>query len=260
LRSQFSSEFETAINNGDIDLMLEAQKNLKNNAVESAAASLRWTHPAYGQIDTAKLFAMARDTGNLKRVSRYLCEQSIKSAGRLVEEWPDFAVSVRISTDVILSEGFGSEMFQCAQNANCRPANVTFEVLEIHEHKFNEQARSALFELQQLGFKIGIGNFGITDADIEFIKKFQPDEIVLAKSFSAELLGSTSNEIFAVGALRIASASHIITTADGIDDRDVLAALRRHSCARGRGKIIGIPMNLEGFLSTYANGRHQKFG
>jgi EAL domain-containing protein (putative c-di-GMP-specific phosphodiesterase class I)/CHASE2 domain-containing sensor protein len=260
LRSQFSSEFETAINNGDIDLMLEAQKNLKNNAVESAAASLRWTHPAYGQIDTAKLFAMARDTGNLKRVSRYLCEQSIKSAGRLVEEWPDFAVSVKISTEVILSEGFGSEMLQCAQNANCSPANVTFEVLEIHEHKFSQQARSALFALQQLGFKIGIGNFGITDADIDFIKKFQPDEIVLAKSFSAELLGSTSNEIFAVGALRIASASHIITTADGIDDRDVLAALRRHSCARGRGKIIGIPMNLDSFQSNYANGRSQKFG
>jgi EAL domain-containing protein (putative c-di-GMP-specific phosphodiesterase class I) len=260
LRSQFSSEFETAMNNGDIELLLEAQQDLTNNAVESAAASLRWTHPAYGQIDTAKLFTMARETANLKRVSNYLCEQSIKSAGRLVEEWPDFSVSVKISTDVILSEGFGSEMLQCAQNANCPPANVTFEILGIHEHKFNQQARSAFFALQQLGFKIGIGNFGITDADIDFIKKFQPDEIVLAKSFSAELLGSTSNEIFAVGALRIASASHIITTADGIDDRDVLAALRRHNCARGRGKIIGIPMNLYSFQSNFANGRKQKFG
>lgn len=260
LRSQFSSEFETAINNGDIELLLEAQKNLANNAVESAAASLRWTHPAYGQIDTAKLFATARDTGNLKRVSNYLCEQAIKAAGRLAKQRPDFTVSVKVSTDIILSPEFGEAMVQCALNAQCPPANVTFEVLEIHDHKFNEQARSALFELQQVGFNIGIGNFGLTDADIDLIKKFQPDEIVLAKSFSAELLGSTSNEIFAVGALRIASASHTLTTADGIDDRDVLAALGRHGCVRGRGKIISIPINLNNFSKTYLEVSDKKFG
>ena len=260
LRSQFSSEFETAMNNGDIELLFEAQKNLANNAVESAAASLRWTHPAYGQIDTAKLFATAKDTGNLKRVSNYLCEQAIEAAGSFAKQRPDFTVSVKVSTDIILSPDFAKAMVQCALNAQCPPANVTFEVLEIHDHKFNEQARSALFELQQVGFNIGIGNFGLTDADIDLIKKFQPDEIVLAKSFSAELLGSTSNEIFAVGALRIASASHTLTTADGIDDRDVLAALRRHGCARGRGKIISIPINLNNFSETYLETSDKKFG
>ena len=88
------------------------------------------------------------------------------------------------------------------------------------------------------------------------MKKFEPDEIVLAKSFSAELLGSKSNEIFAVGALRIAKASQVITTADGIDDRDVLAALQRHGCDRCKGKIINMSLNLKDFLNL-ANGEMQ---
>ena len=260
LRSQFSSEFETAINNGDIELVLEAEKNLANDVVESAAASLRWTHPAYGQIDTTKLFAIARDTGNLERVSNYLCEQAIKTAGQLLTMWPDFTVSVKVSLDVIWTQSFRTNMLEIAKEASCSPGNISFEVVDVHDHKFNEQMRKALHDLQSQRFRIGIGNFGLTDADIDLIKKFQPNDVILAKSFSAELLGSTSNEIFAVGALRIASASHIVTTADGIDDRDVLAALRRHGCVRGRGKIFSIPLNLKNFILSNANVRDRKVG
>jgi EAL domain-containing protein (putative c-di-GMP-specific phosphodiesterase class I)/CHASE2 domain-containing sensor protein len=250
LRSHFSSEFDTAINNGDIELALEAQENLGDHRVHSAAASLRWTHPAYGQINTAKLFAIARTTGNLKTVSLFLCTQAIMAAGQLAKGQPSFRVCIKISIEIILAQGFGAEMFKLTQEAGCQPSNITFEVIDLHDHKYNESAHKALQDLQIQGFRVGIGNFGTTDADIDFIKRFQPDEIFLAKSFSAEFLGSTSNEIFAVGALRIAKANHIITTADGIDDRDVLAALRRHGCDRGRGKIISIPLNLFAFLST----------
>ena len=260
LESQFSSEFETAINNGDIELVLEAEQNLANGQIASAAASLRWTHPAYGQITTAKLFAIARSTGNLKTVSEYLCQQAVIAVGQLVKSHADFAVSIKISTDIILDPDFGANMLQRTSEAQCQPSNLTFDVIDLHAHKFDEAARKALHDLQSIGFRVGIGNFGSTDADIDFIKKFQPDEIFLAKSFSAELLGSTSNEIFAVGALRIAKASMVITTADGIDDRDVLAALRRHGCDRGKGKIIAMPLNIVNFRDLYLNNIDKKVG
>ncbi len=260
LTSQFGQEFETAITNGDIQLMLEAQQNLSTGKVESAAASLRWTHPAYGQIDTTKLFAIARETGHLQRVSQYLCEQAILAAGKLVQKQPEFTVSVKISTDILSNPEFGLALLNVAAAAHCRPASVTLEVVDVHDYKFNEAARKALHDLKQYGFRIGIGNFGITDADIDLLKRFQPDEIFLIKSFSAELLGSTSNEMFASGALRIAKASNIRTTADGIDDRDVLTALRRHGCENGKGKIISMPLNLNTFLSLYLEASQTKVG
>ena len=260
LQSQFNSEFETAINNGDIELTLEAQENLRNGEVNSAAASLRWTHPAYGQINTGKLFEIARSTGNLKIMGKYVCKQTIMAAGQLVGSAPGFNISVKVATEIILIQGFGSEMLQLTLEAQCLPSNITFEVVDLHDYKYSEAAHKAVRDLQILGFRIGIGNFGTTDADIEFFKKFQPDEIFLAKSFSAELLGSTSNEIFALGALRIAKANHVVTIADGIDDRDVLAALRRHGCDRGRGKILSIPLDLNRFLSSSVAKVNKKVG
>ena len=110
------------------------------------------------------------------------------------------------------------------------------------------------------GFRVGIGEFGKTDADIDLLKIFKPNEAFLIKSFSAELLGSTSNQIFADGALRIARASDVLVTADGIDDRDVLSALRQRGCDRGKGKIISMPMNFKDFVSTFLYQGDMKVG
>jgi EAL domain-containing protein (putative c-di-GMP-specific phosphodiesterase class I)/CHASE2 domain-containing sensor protein len=260
LTSQFDSEFETAINNGDIELVLEPHKNLNNGRIEAASAALRWTHPAYGQIDTAKLFAIARETNNLNQVTSYLSAQAMKAAGELNRNLPDFTVSVKMATALILNGAFLTEMVRIAAATLCQPKNVTLELVDLHEYKFNDQARRAVREMQRRGFRIAVGNFGMTDADIDFIKKFEPDEIVLAKSFSAELLGSKSNEIFAVGALRIAKASNVIITADGIDDRDVLAALQRHGCDRCKGKIIHMSLNLKDFLNFTVDAMQTKVG
>jgi EAL domain-containing protein (putative c-di-GMP-specific phosphodiesterase class I) len=260
LQPQFASEFATAMHNGDLELVLEAQQNLGDGQVRSAAAALRWTHPAYGQINTAKLFAMARHSGTLKTVSTYLCTQAIMAAGQLVQQQSDFAINVKISTDILLEDGFAADMLHHILDAKCQPSNLTFEVIDLHDHKWNDAVRVVLHKLQLNGFRIGIGNFGTTDADIDLINIFQPDEIFLAKSFCAELLGSTSSAIFAAGALRIAKANHIITTANGIDDRDVLTALRRHACHKGKGKIIATPLNLLNFCSIYFTAFHNKVG
>jgi len=172
LQPQFASEFATAMHNGDLELVLEAQQNLGDGQVRSAAAALRWTHPAYGQINTAKLFAMARHSGTLKTVSSYLCAQAIMAAGQLVQQQSDFAINVKISTDILLEDGFAADMLHHILDAKCQPSNLTFEVIDLHDHKWNDAVRVILHKLQLNGFRIGIGNFGTTDADIDLINIF----------------------------------------------------------------------------------------
>ena len=259
-RTQFASEFEMAVASGDIELMFEAQKNLTNNLVESVEASLSWTHPAHGKIATSDLFKFASESGNLHKLSAFLCEQAIIAAGDFAKRRPGFTVSLKISMDIILKSKFGTEMLSISEKAQCKPENIVFNVIDVHDYKYSEPARNAFRALQMHGFRVGIGEFGKTDADIDLLKIFKPNEAFLIKSFSAELLGSTSNQIFADGALRIARASNVLVTADGIDDRDVLSALRQRGCDRGKGKIISMPMNFKDFMSTFLYQGDMKVG
>lgn len=260
LKSQFAVELEAAIVNGDIELMLETETNLSSHAVESAGASLRWTHPAHGQIATAKLFDFARESGNLEKLSGFLCEQSVVAAAAIIKRIPGFSVSFKVSMDMILATDFSATVLGFCKMAGCNPNAVVLEIVDLQNYRHDMRAQRAFRHLQNQGFRVGLGDFGMTNADIDLLKTFKPDEIFLIKSFSAEFFGSTSNQIFAQSALRIARDDNITITADGIDDRDVLAELRRRGCDKGKGKIIAIPLSLNDFISTYGGAEKAKFG
>ncbi len=88
-----------------------------------------------------------------------------------------------------------------------------------------------------------LGRFGIMNTDIDLLERFKPNEICLDKNFSAELLGSTSSQIFADAAIRIAKILNIQIVADGLEDRAVLLALKDRGCDRAQGKIIANALN-----------------
>ena len=260
LAAQFGDEFDIAATNGDIKIMLEAQPDLIGERVQSAEAVIRWTHPVYGQIATDKIFDLARNSGNLEKVSAFLCKNAIKYAGSLQEHGAEFVTSVKVSTEVLVGAHFQNAMLAAVKLAHCKTSSIVFEIVDIHEHQHNELAGRAIRDLQTHGFRIGVGNFGATNSDMDLLRIFKPEEIFLIKSFSAELLGSTSNQIFADGVLRIARATGVITTADGIDDRDVLAALQQRGCDRGKGKIISNPLEFNNFVQTYLQRDDKKVG
>jgi diguanylate cyclase len=249
--SQFKLEFDAAISNGDITTVFEAQQDLSDVQVRSAEASLSWTHPSYGRIANGKLFALAKSSGHLATVTHFLCEQAIENAAQFGKLCPGFGMSVKVSIEIVMNPDFGRAMRNAVEKAQCSASDITFDIIGLHDLKHNQMAKAAVNELQKLGFRIGIGGFGITSSDIDLLKIFTPDEIFLAETFSAELLGSTSNQIFADGALRIASAKNIVSTAEGINDRDVLKELSRRGCDRGKGKIIARAMNFNDFSRTY---------
>lgn len=260
LESKFAEEFAAAVPNGDIQILFRAHHNLGNNLIRSAEATIGWVHPAYGQISPARLFGLARQTGNLYNVSLFLCQQAAHFSARLAKISPGFTVAAKISVDILLDPNFKPAMLSIAAAEQCRPSDIIFDIVDIHAFVADDAARLAIHNLQVAGFRVGIGNFGITSSDIDLLRLFEPDEIFLAASFSAELLGSTSNQIFAEGALRIAQASDIISTADDVEDRAVLAQLRRRGCDRCKGKALSMPMNFLDFVDMHFEENNKMLG
>jgi EAL domain-containing protein (putative c-di-GMP-specific phosphodiesterase class I) len=260
LKTHFASEFDAAIANGDVTCLFEAQPELVGGRIKSAEIALNWIHPAHGEIAKKKLFELARTSGNLDKVSLYLCDKAVNHAAELARLQPGFQLSLKISIQVVLGEAFKAWVRGYIQQENCRPNNIMFDIIDLHAHQNDRAVQLAVRELQQHNFRVGIGNFGITNGDIDLLNIFEPDGIFLSKSFAGELLGTTSNQFYAEAALRIAQASNIISTADGIDDREVLTELRKRGCACGMGKIISNPLVFNNFIETHIRQSDKKFG
>ena len=251
LRNNFREEFEVAAENGDISTVFQAQKNLATNVIDSAEVCLNWTHPAHGQIPTTLIVDMASKSGNLEMISLLLCKKALEHSNTLEEQGARYRLSAKISAMALRADKFHMQLLQMAESENYRASAITLQIVDPEVAAADPRILFRIGLLKSAGFSIAIGNFGQTNDDIDLLKAIRPDEIVLARSFSSELFGSTSNRIYVDAALRIAKAHNITTTAEDVEDRDILNELKKRGCDRAQGKIVDIPLTFNAFLAAY---------
>jgi EAL domain-containing protein (putative c-di-GMP-specific phosphodiesterase class I)/CHASE2 domain-containing sensor protein len=260
LRTAFAEEFETAVANGDIIIVLQPKQDIATGIVGSAEAILRWTHPAHGEISTADIVEMATQAGILEQVSTYHCQLAIEAAAKLTRVVRLFNVGIKISSTVITSEKFRTAMNSYFASYSCSRNSLTLQIVDPDIASYQPETLTIIAALSKAGVKIGLANFGLTSGDLDYFKHIKADEIVMPKSFTRELLGSNSNRIFIDAAIRIARDTGIITTAEGVEDRTIHSELKHMGCDRVQGKIIHIPMIYNDFVAKYLPPDHRKFG
>jgi diguanylate cyclase len=259
LSRNFGSELEGAVADGSAQLMLLPEQHLNRKTVLSAEAALRWTHPGHGQIATRQLIELARQSGYLAAYSMTLCKMAMMQGAALGKIASRFNLTIKIAAEMLSDIEILASIVRSAQEAKCPAENITLEIVNIHANKSNRDLLQAIQSLQSHGFRTGIGDFGISNSDIELLTTIKPNAIYFAKSFCAELLGSKSNSLYAEAVMRIAKANGVQTIATDIDDHAILAELTRHGCDQGKGKIIGIPMNQNDFIEAYLTGDAKNF-
>lgn len=260
LGRNFGSEFDNAIAVGDATVMLNPEMDLLTKRIRAAGITLKWQHPAYGEIANLQIFEMALNTGNLEKISLYLCDQAAAFAAELAKSKPGITVSVKISVEILAGNAFQDWLKAQIANPQFRANNICFNILNLDSFKNDSAAQWAVRNLQQHGLRAAIGNFGATDTDIQLMNRLKPDAVYLGRDFSSALLGRRSYEIFVDMALRIASSSNVLTIAEDLEDRDVLAELQKRGCNRATGKIIAIPLTLNDFIASVRERENKKLG
>lgn len=260
LQNRFCDEFEVAANNGDIAVVFQAQKSLTTNIITSAEVCLNWTHPAHGQIPTTMIVNMARKSENIELISLLLCKKALEYSKKFKAHGANYRLSAKISAAALQSDDFHVRLLEMTKNKDCDAKNITLQIVDPQVAAADPKILSKIRMLKSEGFSIAIGNFGQTNDDIDLLKAIKPNEIVLARTFSKELFGSTSNRIYVDAALRIARAHNIVTIAEDVEDRDILDELKSRGCDKAQGKIVGIPLHFNDFLAGHINQLQDKTG
>ena len=260
LQDKFRDEFEAAANNGDISVVFQAQKSLATNIITSAEVCLNWTHPAHGQIPTTMIVNMARKSRNIELISLLLCKKALEYSKKFKTHGANYRLSAKISAAALQSDDFHVRLLEMAKNKDCDAKNITLQIVDPQVAAADPKILAKIRMLKSEGFSIAIGNFGQTNDDIDLLKAIKPNEIVLARTFSKELFGSTSNRIYVDAALRIARAHNIVTIAEDVEDRDILDELKSRGCDKAQGKIVGIPLHFNDFLAGHINQLQDKTG
>jgi diguanylate cyclase (GGDEF)-like protein len=240
---------QQALAENQLQLYFQPIASTRDNRIEGAEVLLRWLHPKVGMVPPKDFIPLLEQTGLIIPVGEWLIEKAClqwvdwKKAGLLHEQ-------ARMNINISNCQFASRQLVSCIQRILSRldmPANTL--ALEISEELLAndpKQIENSFEQLRHAGIAIIIDDFGLGNASLHSLSKFQLSAIKLEKPLIESLSNNQGeNSLSAFSAL--AHSLNISMIAEGIDSQNQLETLTESGIDSYQGHTLHAPMDAENF-------------
>jgi len=235
VRSRLESDLRTALSEGHFQLHFQPLFDLSNNRIGSFEALLRWNHPARGMIAPADFVPVAEESGLIVEIGAWALREACAHAAT----WPDhIRVAVNVSSVQCRRPGLSEVVLQALTASHLTPSRLELEITEQIFVEGSDATLKLLHSLRAIGVRIAFDNFGTGYSSLSHLQRFPFDRIKIDRSFIHTLLTRPGATAIVRAITDLANALGMETTAEGVEESDQLAELRRHGCSSVQGYLF----------------------
>ncbi len=239
---RFRNELEVGIRRGltnnEFEPFYEQQIDIETGQIVGFEMLARWRSPQLGLISPEIFIPIAEEIGVIAALSDQLMERAFLDA----KEWADhITLSINISPIQMRDPWFAQKLLKRLVEANLPPQRLEIEVTESCLHESVDMVHSMITSLRNQGVRVSLDDFGTGYSSLEQLRSLPFDRLKIDRSFISEL-GTGQGESRIVDAIiSLGRGLDMPITAEGIEDEQILAALRRIGDLKGQGYIYGKP-------------------
>ncbi|HEY0266680.1 MAG TPA: EAL domain-containing protein [Rhizomicrobium sp.] len=159
----------------------------------------------------------------------------------LIEQQPDAHIAFNISGATIASPvSFGLLAGLLARRRKLAPRTL-IEITETAAIADLQSAGKAVAALRQMGFRVGLDDFGAGAASIGYLHAFPVDFVKFDGGMIRKIGSSRRDDALLSGMAKLCVEMGIITIAECIEDEAMAKACRALGFEQGQGKWLGAP-------------------
>ncbi|MGB7409099.1 MAG: bifunctional diguanylate cyclase/phosphodiesterase [Pontixanthobacter sp.] len=239
-----------AIDRDEIEIFLQPQIALKDEAWIGAEALARWQHPELGLIGAKQLFIIADRTDHVAQLSRHIAAKALATAA----SWPPYLrLSINVTPADLAAPSFGREMLALIE---CSGFDATRVTLEITEHVLLDDLTAAASQLQILrdtGVRIALDDFGAGFCNFSYLKLLPLDAIKLDRSMVNGIAGDVRDLAILRAIIAMAGALDLATIAEGVESEEQHAVLLQENVQFYQGFLCAKPLSPQEFAERLAD-------
>ncbi len=235
-RHAIARELRHAVPRGELRLFLQPLVDVPSEAKTGYEALLRWQHPERGLVPPDVFIPIAEETGLIVPIGEWVIRTAFSEAAT----WPGGeTISINLSPLQFSSPNLLPLIVHALADTGIDPARVEFEITEgvlLH----NSEANIALLRrLHELGVKIALDDFGTGYASLNYLLTFPFDKIKIDRRFVNELETREESRAIVAAVIALANQLGMCTLAEGVEQPEQLAQLRRDGCRMVQGWLFG---------------------
>lgn len=246
-------DLKIAIADNQLELHYQPKLSM-NSQVIGLEALLRWNHPQRGLLMPDAFIALAEQTGAVREVTRYVIAAAIEQQVSWIAHGMKLPIAVNISARDLQDESFPS--FVASKLAD-RGVDATAHSFEITERALMDNLDATvqtLRELQKIGIRISLDDYGTGFATLTHISQLPVSELKIDRSFVTNLTTNTRNYAIVLSTVEMGHRLGMTIVAEGVETIAELNAVRESGCDEVQGYYISKPM-VAGLIPEWVNQR-----
>jgi predicted signal transduction protein with EAL and GGDEF domain len=245
-------ELERAIRANELHVAYQPEVEVATGRPLAAEALVRWRHPQAGDVPATTIIGIAERTGLIGSLTFWVLNAVLRNAGALAKSGFSPRFSVNLSTRSLTDVELPSLVEQALKTWGVDPARITLEITESSVIADAERSMAMLTRLKGVGVKLAIDDFGTGYSSLAYLKRFPLDELKIDRSFVADLLTNRADLQIVHAVIDLAHNFDLRAVAEGVEDGEVLAELKRLGCDYAQGHHISRPLTERVFHDWWA--------
>jgi EAL domain-containing protein (putative c-di-GMP-specific phosphodiesterase class I) len=246
-RLSLMGDLRHALEHGGLHLHYQPKLNLQAGRIDSAEGLIRWRHPIVGPVAPDAFIALAEETGNIRRVTRWALAAGIAQAGRWKAEGRSIRVSINVSARDLDDSELPRRITGLLETHGVPPSQIVLEITESAIMGKPDAAIEVLRRLADAGIDLAIDDFGVGQSSFAYLRRLPVRELKIDKTFITQLAHLREDRIIVSSIVELGHRLGYRVTAEGVDDPSALAYLRDIGCDHAQGYLIATPLPAEEF-------------
>lgn len=249
LQLSIEQQLKMALHASSFHLCYQPVLDLISGDVVSVEALLRWP---YDDIGPDRFVPIAEATGIITPIGRWVLQE----ASRQYKAWianglPPIPIAVNVSPVEFRDKDFASRFTTLMEEFEIDADALQLELTETAVMDDVEHAIEVLSQLQQLGVKILLDDFGTGHSSLSYLASLPLDKIKIDKSFVSKFETDVASRAITDAMLALGHTLNLDIVAEGIESSSALDYFRKHGCQQAQGFLISKPMEGEAFEAWY---------
>ncbi|AWW74367.1 GGDEF-domain containing protein [Erythrobacter sp. KY5] len=241
-RHELESGIRRGLANSEFVPYYEQQVDIESGDLVGFEMLARWHSPTMGKVSPEIFIPVAEDIGVITELSDQLMAQAFADARAWHE---DLTLSINISPVQLRDPWFAQKILKALTKHNFPPHRLEIEITESCLHENIGMVRSIITSLRNQGVRVSLDDFGTGYSSLEQLRTLPFDRLKIDRSFVGELRNPSNKSRIVDAIVSLGRGLDLPITAEGIEDEDILDALKKMGKLKGQGYYYGQPENAE---------------
>jgi diguanylate cyclase (GGDEF)-like protein len=241
------SELREAIDRGDLFLAYQPKLDLRTGRIAGAEALVRWQHAKRGLVQPDTFIALAEQTGNIRRLTRWAIASGVAQAAHWATQGLALRLAINLSVRDLGDARLPVQIAELLARHALTPDAIMLEVTESAIMGEPDAAIAVLRRLADQGIDLAIDDFGVGQSSFAYLRRLPVRELKIDKAFILKLAQSPEDRTIVRSIVELGHRLGYSVTAEGVEDLAALEFLTAIGCDHAQGFLMARPLGAEAF-------------